>query len=134
MLILQDILGKKCIDKFKCNPCANNLIVNDFDNIMNDEKQLLIINKDYSKNIQHLKYPTDEFKTMVDVVSTSFSKTFLKKPYINRTKLFIKNKIFRKLSKKCPIFHNEVECREHMEFIVDQLTLCKLHKECKNES
>ncbi|CAG9819586.1 unnamed protein product [Phaedon cochleariae] len=126
-------LAKKCVEKFECNKCKEFLIVDDTDIILNDPKQLLIINKNYGTSIQHLKYPGDDLKSLVERALTYFSKTFNKKPYRNKTRLFIKNQIFKKLHKKCQILQR-VECKEHMDFIVDHLILCKLYRECKEMS
>lgn len=126
-------LAKSCIQNFhNCDLCNKNLLKNaDLD----DEKQLLILNKsyDFSSSVI-LKVPSDDLLELVDLSLNVFNTHFheiLHQPQL-KSKLF--NAIVGHLS--CEVQYQRLlnlSCTEHVHYLINKMILVKIHFYCKSK-
>lgn len=121
-------LAQKCLQKFNCEMCKFNLIKK---TNINDENQLLLLNKtyDYIDEGYGLKTPTN---ILIDV-STIFLKVF--KNNFDEMKCDKKllaqliSKAESKIKNKYSIF--QYPCKDHFQYVMELLLRTRLYKECK---
>lgn len=86
-------LAKSCLAKYHCNICSNNLL-KEFD--LDDDKQLLILNKTYSccKGIK-LKMPSDNLLRLIDMAIICYNIHFNNIVHCNQ----LKSKLYHSILK-----------------------------------
>lgn len=122
-------LGYICVKKFHCNLCQEYFLSN-ID--LNDEDQLLIINKMY-ENITSggLLAPTKQFRNIVNESLRIFERYYGKLFFCNKLSKKLENKIIKKIHEIDNHWLEHEICSTHRKFIIHHLIVCKLHKKCK---
>jgi len=118
-------LGKKCVDKFKCNICES-IMLKDIEDATFDNQEFLIFCKNYSSetsSLLHLKRPTLDFTDFVSLAQKTIKKTVEKMPHKKNISKFIFSKIKNDLSS---IIHINSSCELHIDFLITHLINCKL--------
>lgn len=122
-------LGYKCVKKFQCSLCQEHLL-SSVD--LNDDNQLLIINKIYENvTFGGLLAPTKEFRNIVDVSLRIFERYYARLFFCNKLSKKLQIKIINKISQIDSQWLHHETCSDHRKFIIQHLVLCKLHKKCK---
>jgi len=125
-------LAYKCIQKFNCHLCQNNLITN---KNLNEKKQILLFHKNYflfENENNRLKAPSTSFDKIINHVLNIFEKHF--------EKIKHKKKIRAKLTQKIKMdilviqWLKDDDCKEHKLFIIEKLLICKIFKKIKTIS
>jgi len=124
-------LAKRAIEHFNCRNCEKNLISQD---LINEPNQLLItfktfehLNNTYNKGLQK---PSSLQILICNIGLNVFSKM---SAVIKSEKEIVKRMLkvaVLKLNKQIINFDDST-CREHYEFIVQQLLITRIYKECK---
>lgn len=116
-------LGKKCIEKFKCQKCQKYMLTTTPVNVSDED--YLIFSKAYGTKSGNfcLHIPTENFTKYISQCQHLLSKIILKKPYKLQIGLTIKKSIIKNI---WPHFEMDIECTPHLEFVTMHLIQCKL--------
>lgn len=116
--------------KFNCNHCQNELII---DKNLNDKKQLLLLNKNYTSidNENGLKAPAVEFNNVINKILNIFEDNFEK--HLHKKK--IKHQLIQRIKKNDTIIKwldKSIEnCLEHKMLIIEHILICKIFNKTK---
>jgi len=120
-------LALKCIKKFNCEYCKDQLII---EKDLNDKNQILIINKNYSSFNTGLKAPAKIFNDIIDNILNNFENNFNNVKHRKKIRNNLTNKIQSNEKIKAWVKIN-AECVEHKLYIIEQLLICKIFKKTK---
>jgi hypothetical protein len=121
-------LGKKCMDKFKCN-IYEGIMLKDIEDVTFDNQEFLIFCKNYSSDISlilNLKRPTENFCKFVSIAQKILKKIVKKMPHKKNIAKCIFSKIKNDLSSVFPIHSS---CKLHFDFLITHLINCRLSRD-----
>lgn len=123
-------LGYKCIKKFDCNHCQLELFI---DKNLNDKKQILLLNKNYSSidNESGLKAPSNNFNNVINTILNIFENNY--ENYLNKKK--IRFQIIKRVKNNKTVIKwldgSMKTCIEHKMYIIEHLLICKIFNKTK---
>lgn len=123
-------LIKNIDDKYSCQNCVRLLCAGDYD-ILNNKRQLLIIQKTYESNFLKigLRKPSGNLEMLTELGLKIVNRFLNKRPQTKYLTRKIKNKILKKID--IDKFINAPTCHSHIDFLLNSLVQIKIFKECK---
>lgn len=123
-------LGYKCIKKFNCDHCQNELFV---DKNLNDKKQLHLLNKNYTQieNESGLKAPSNSLNNVVNKILNIFENNYKNYLHKKKIKFQLTERVKNNNTIKKWLDESITSCIEHKMFIIEQLLICKIYNKTK---